>query len=161
MRRIAHMDGLFTFSLSLSFSLSRHHLCVPVSFNVDWLFFPASLLISLCFSPSPYSLFVWRVFDWEGCPNVYFFLLVYMLHLMLADWLVWLTSGHVMRSWLAVCNLCMISSSDDFLILHRVQQMNLAAYVTLSFPLYSLLCPWFKILSFSGRFLYPMLNDIP
>lgn len=111
-RGFAHLDGLFTLSASL---FSTSCMCFPVSFHVDWLFLHPSIFLS--FSPlfslpprSPPS--VWCVFDWEGCQP---FLIGLLLHLMLADWLVWLASGDVMRSWLAACNLCM-NSFDVFCI---------------------------------------------
>lgn len=78
--------------------------CIPFIF-LSFLCCSLSLLF-LLFS-------VWCVFDWEGCRP---YLIGLLLHLMLADWLVLLTSGDVMRSWLAVCNLCMNSSIDVFCI---------------------------------------------
>lgn len=85
--------------------------CIPVYFY----------LFSVVLSSLPFLLFsVWCVFDWEGCLP---FLIGLLLHLMLADWLVLLTFGDVMRSWLAACNLCMNSSIDVFL--HCVELMKL------------------------------------
>lgn len=111
--RTAHLDGLFTRCLS-----SPRHVCVFLcvfmwtgsSFCIPFIF-----LSFLCCSLSLLFLFfsVWCVFDWEGCRP---YLIGLLLHLMLADWLVLLTSGDVMRSWLAVCNLCMNSSIDVFCI---------------------------------------------
>ncbi len=84
---------------------------------------PASLYISLfsvVLSPSRPPFSVLCVFDWEGCKP---FLIGLLLYLMLADWLVLLTSGDVTCSWLAACNLCM--NSFDWCCLHCVQLMNL------------------------------------
>lgn len=101
---------------SLSLPLcSPRHVCFSVSFHVDWLLLHPSIFLSFprCSLFLPVLLFsVWCVFDWEGCQP---FLIGLLLHLMLADWLVWLASGDVMRSWLAACNLCM-NSFDVFCI---------------------------------------------
>lgn len=123
------------YSLSLSLSSPHHVRVFSVSFHVDWLLLlflhPSIFLFFLSFSlPTLPPLSVWCVFDWEGCQPL---LIGLLLHLMLADWLVLLTSGDVMRSWLAVRNFCMNSSIDVFL--HCVQMMNMQ----LNSPSFSLL----------------------
>lgn len=112
-RWIAHLDGLFTLSASF-----LHIIYVFLYVLLCGLaLLPASLHISvfsLSFSlPALPPFSVWCVFDWESCQP---FLIGLLLHLMLADWPVLLTSGDVMRSWLAASNLCMNSSIDVFCI---------------------------------------------
>lgn len=138
-RLIAHLDGLFTLSVSFLHTMYVFFYVLSCGLAPP----PASLHVSV-FSlslslPAPPPFSVWCVFDWESCQP---FLIGLLLHLMLADWLVLLTSGDVMRSWLAASNLCMISSIDVFL--HCVQMMNLP----LNSPSFSLLFKGCNIMVF-------------
>lgn len=111
-RRIAHLDGLFTLSL---LHIMYVFLCV---FSCGLAPSPASLYISLSFSPSP-PFSVWCVLDWEGCQPFF----DWSLAASDACWLASFCSPLVM--WYALDWLRVICVWTLWCFLHCVQLMNL------------------------------------